>query len=80
MVWVEVPVPRAGIEAPPRCRSSERVSGSSGSIRRLISFRPPSTKNRIAASTVLTIRLARKMVISLLGRSAPAITELVIVP
>ena len=79
-VGAEVPIPRAGTVAPPRCRSSASVSGSSGSIRWLISLRPPSAMNRITASTVLTTRLARKMTISLDGRPASSITELVIVP
>jgi hypothetical protein len=84
VAWVpveaEAPVPRAGTVAPPRCRSSSRVSLSSGSTRIDISWRPPRTTNRIAAIAVLTSRLARNTVISLDGRPASSITELVMTP
>ena len=80
VVSVEVPVPRAEMEAPPRWRSSESVSGSSGSTFWPISLRPPRTTNRIAARIRLMTRLDRKITISLLGRPALFIVELVMVP
>ena len=50
-------------------------------MRSFISFRPPSTTKRIAAITVLTARLEKKMVSSLEApRPASSMTELVIVP
>ncbi len=62
------------------CFAASSSAASSGSIRALSSFRPPSRTKRIAAITVFTIRLAKKMVSSLVGRPASSITWLVMVP
>ena len=57
-----------------------RRRSSSGSSRSDISWRPPSTKKRMPAITKFTIRLDRKIVISLEGSPLSSITELVMVP
>ncbi len=56
------------------------TSSPSASILIDISLRPPRTTNRIAAITVFTARLEKKMVRCDAPRPASSITELVIVP
>ena len=84
------PVPEAVEARSRRClRSVARAapgptpagaSSPSASNRIDISCRPPRTTNRIAASTVLTARLAKKIVSGDSGRPASATTELVMMP
>ena len=56
------------------------TSSPSASIRTDSNLRPPSTKNSIAAMTVLTARLEKKIVSGVVPSPASSITELVMVP